>query len=240
MKLASNLFSQSQYDSNNDSSIVNEKESVATTQIDSQMESKQTTQTNCEEINDMFMTSNTLIVVDEDPTKKYAFRNLNFTNTIDFNYEIFIETKSILLFRPYILANINNVSLKATEYRLVSHSYMYLQRQDRLACWHHSLSAVLGFSIHPFIREGNWLTGALISFATVPAEHFRKLDTEGNASFNGTELLTIKERNFDIIPAVPQKLEGFDNLRSNVLAYKCMLLCDSYVEVGMPKVIFYI
>ena len=117
---------------------------------------------------------------------------------------------------------------------------MHLQRQDRLACWHHSLSAVLGFSIHPFIREGNWLTGALISFATVPAEHFRKLDTEGNASFNGTELLTIKERNFDIIPAVPQKLEGFDNLRSNVLAYKCMLLCDSYVEVGMPKVIFFI
>jgi len=96
MKLASNLFSQSQYDSNNDSSIVNEKESVATPQIDSQMESKQTTQTNCEEINDIFMTSNTLIVVDEDPTKKYAFRNLNFTNTIDFNYEVFIETKSIL------------------------------------------------------------------------------------------------------------------------------------------------
>ena len=96
MKLASNLFSQSQYDSNNDSSIVNEKESVATPQIDSQMESKQTTQTNCEEINDMFMTSKTLIAIDEEPTKEYTFRNLNFTNAIDFNYEVFIETKSIL------------------------------------------------------------------------------------------------------------------------------------------------
>jgi hypothetical protein len=114
---------------------------------------------------------------------------------------------------------------------------MHLQHQDRDACWHHSLSAVLGFSIHPHIREGNWLTGALISFATVPTESISKLDTTGNVGFDGNELLTTKQRNFDMIPAVPQKIDDFDHLRGHVLSYKCVLMSDSYVEVGMSKVI---
>ena len=175
----------------------------------------------------------------------HTFSNLKFSNAMDVHYNVFFPPEMIQLFKPFVLRNINNAVIESNEYKLSSHPYMHLQRQDDSCCWHHALSGILGFSMHPFIRRGAWLSGALVSFATVNEKELEKFDFPTDVVNIGVKKILDSSPFYGFINAIPQKID-FENdehsaVRSKILAYNCTLVANhEYEEAGMSKVIHFL
>ena len=176
---------------------------------------------------------------------EHTFRNGAFTNAMDYHYSVYFSPELIPLFKPFILQNINNAVVESNEYQLSSHPYMHLQRQDQNCCWHHALSGILGFSIHPFIRRGAWLAGALVSFATVNEKELEKFDFPTDAVNIGVTKILDASPFYGFVNAIPQKID-FENeehkaVSSKILAYKGALVANhEYEDAGMSKVIHFL
>ena len=176
---------------------------------------------------------------------EHTFRNGAFTNAMDYHYSVYFSPELIPLFKPFILQNINNAVVESNEYQLSSHPYMHLQRQDQNCCWHHALSGILGFSIHPFIRRGAWLAGALVSFATVNEKELDKFDFPTDAVNIGVTKILDASPFYGFVNAIPQKID-FENeehkaVSSKILAYKCALVANhEYEDAEMSKVIHFL
>ena len=73
--------------------------------------------------------------------------------------------------------SVNGQSLKMVLPQ-TNHAYMYLQHQDDMSCWRHSLCTILGWNIHPEFSSSDWLMACMVTFAEVPEEYKKLLDKD--------------------------------------------------------------
>ena len=151
------------------------------------------------------------------------------------------------MLKRILLRQLNNERATSKHFDVYLHPYMHLQRQYDLACWHHALSAILGWEIHADIRMTDWLTGLLSSFCVLPTEDCENLGAIDIPSHNtlGEAVIQINNK-YKFYAAINQneQLKDKSALSKAVVKYCNVLKYEASNNInfrnnGMDVVMFY-
>ena len=138
--------------------------------------------------------------------------------------------------------SVNGQSLKMV-LPTTNHAYMYLQHQDDMSCWRHSLCAILGWNIHPEFSSSDWLMACMVTFAEVPEEYKKLLDRDMETITDDKGVVIYDEPiHYDFIPASSQSNsfnDDVDELRVKIQRYSTWLQIKNCRTEGLAKVNLY-
>jgi len=153
---------------------------------------------------------------------------------------------TIAMLKEILLRQLKNERSPSKPPDVYLHPYMHLQRQYDLACWHHVLSAILGWDIHADIRATDWLAGLLSTFCVLPtvdSENLRAIDIPSH-NVLGEAVIQLNNK-YKFYAAINQndQLQDKSALSKAVVEYCNLLMYESSNDInfrnnGMDVVMF--